>query len=133
MSRAAHAEQIVRSVEANPEVWMDAIRSRVSEQDLEGAKQIAAEAAALFPDHPEIQKTNHVFRPYKVSRSPVLEPDRSRAFARLKELAPGLRGLWVALSEDDVIASAETLKELLAIIEPIKMAYPALVHFIEEY
>jgi hypothetical protein len=132
MSRAAHAER-VRPVAADPESWMDAIRSLVGEQDLEGAKQLAAEAVALFPDHPEIRQAHHVFRPYKASRSPVLEPDRRRAFARLKELAPGLRGLWVALSEDDVIASAETLKELLAIIEPIKMAYPALVHFIEEY
>jgi hypothetical protein len=131
MSRVAHAEQAVLPVEADRESWMEAIRSRVSQQDLEGAKQIAAEAAALFPDDPEIQKTHHVFRPYKVSRSSVLTPDRRRAFARLKELAPGLRGLWVALSEDDIIASAETLKELLAVIEPIKLASPALVHFIE--
>jgi hypothetical protein len=130
MARGAHAE-IARPAEADPEPWMDAIRSRVGEQDLAGAKKLADEAAALFPDHPEIQKARHAFRPYKVSLSPAREPDRRRAFARLKELSPELRGLWVALSEDDVIASAETLKELLAIIEPMKMAYPALVHFIE--
>jgi len=37
----------------------------------------------------------------------------------------------VALSEDDVIASANTLKELLAFIQPIELAFPALVHFVE--
>lgn len=130
MARAARAER-AHAAAADPELWMEAIRSEVGQQDLERARQLAAEAAALFPDHPEIQKAHHVFRPYKVSRSPAREPDRKRAFARLKELAPELRGRWVALSEDDVIASAETLKELLAVIAPIKLAYSALVHFIE--
>jgi hypothetical protein len=110
---------------------MEGIRSLVGQQDLEGARQLAAEAAALFPDHLEIQKANHVFRPYRVSRSPAREPDRGRAFARLRELTPELRGRWVALSEDDVVASAQTLKELLVVIQPMALAYPPLVHFIE--
>jgi hypothetical protein len=128
MARGAHA---VRPVEADPESWMEAIRERVGQQDLKGAKQIADEAAALFPDHPEIQKAHHVFRPYKSSLSDELAPDCRRAFARLKELAPSLRGRWVALSADDVIASAETLEELLAMVQPMKLEFPPLVHFIE--
>jgi len=130
MARGAHAQR-AQPAAADPESWMEAIRSLVGQQDLEGAKQLAAEAAALFPDHPEIQKAHHVFRPYRVSRSPAREPDRTRAFVRLKELAPGLRGRWVALSEDDVIASAKTLKELLAVIQPMTLEYPPLVHLIE--
>jgi hypothetical protein len=128
MARGAHA---VRPVEEDPESWMEAIRERVGQQDLKGAKRIADEAAVLFPDHPEIQKAHHVFRPYKSSLSPAREPDRSRAFARLKELAPGLRGRWVALSEDDVVASAEDLKELLAMVQPMKLDFPPLVDFID--
>jgi len=63
--------------------------------------------------------------------STELAPDRSRAFERLKKEWPKLVGRWVALSEDDVIASANTLKELLAFIQPIELAFPALVHFVE--
>jgi len=125
-------ERVRPAAAAGPEAWMEAIRTLVGKQDLKGAKQIADEAAALFPDHPEIQKAHHVFRPYKSSLSSVREPDRSRAFARLKELAPELRGRWVALSEDDVVASAENLKELLVIVQPMKVEFRPLVEFIEE-
>jgi hypothetical protein len=111
---------------------MDSVRSLIEQENLAGAKALAAEAAALFPDDPTVQQMHRFFRPYKSSLSDELAPDRSRAFARLKELAPSLRGRWVALSEDDVIASAETLKELLAVIEPIPLQHPALVEFIEE-
>jgi hypothetical protein len=127
MARGAHAVR----VEADPESWMDSVRSLIEKEDLAGAKALAAEAAALFPDDPTVQQMHRFFRPYRVSRSPVLAPDRSRAFARLDEEAPKLRGRWVALSEDDVIASAGTLQELLAVIEPIPLEHPALVHFIE--
>ena len=58
-------------------------------------------------------------------------PDRNRAFARLSQEASQLRGRWVALSEDDVVASAETLKELLAVVQPMALDYPPLVHFVE--
>jgi hypothetical protein len=130
MGRGAHAERAWPAA-ADPESWMDAIRSLIEQEDLAGAKQLAAEAVALFPDDPSIQKMHHFFRPYKVARSEARAPDRSRAFARLDEEASRLRGRWVALSEDDVIASAGTLKELLSIIQPIALDFPALVHFLE--
>jgi hypothetical protein len=130
MSRAAHVER-ARPVAADPESMLDSVRSLIEQENVAGAKELAAEVAALFPDYPPAQQMHHFFRPYKVSRSAVLEPDRSRAFARLKEKAPGLRGLWVALSEDDVVASSESLKELLSIVQPMGLAFPPLVHFIE--
>ena len=130
MSRRASAERAWVDV-AGPEALLESIRSLIENEDVAGARQLAAEAAALFPDDPAIQQTHHFFRPRRVAPSTALAPDRSRAFARLATEAPTLRGRWVALSEDDVIASADTLKELLALIEPIKLAFPALVHFVE--
>jgi hypothetical protein len=117
--------------EAGPEVLLESIRSLIENEDVAGARQLAAEAVALFPGDPAIQQMHRFFRPRRVVPSAELAPDRSRAFARLATEEPSLRGRWVALSEDDVIASATTLKELLAFIKPIELAFPALVHFVE--
>jgi hypothetical protein len=130
MSRRAGAEKAWTQATA-PETLMEAIRSLLEQENTAGARKLAAEAVAIFPDDPQLQQAHHFFRPYKVTPSPVLEPNRSRAFARLDDEAPKLRGLWVALSEDDVVASAETLKELLALVEPMGLKHPPLVHFIE--
>ena len=110
---------------------MEAIRSLIEKEDLAGAKALAAEAAALFPDDPTVQQMHRFFRPRKAYPSPLREPDRTHAFQRLKELAPTLKGRWIALSEDDVVASAETLKELLAIVEPMGLRFPPLVDFVD--
>lgn len=130
MSRRASAERAWADV-AGPEVLLESIRSLIEKEDVAGARQLAAEAIALFPDDPAVQQAHRFFRPRRVAPSAALAPDRSRAFARLATEAPALQGRWVALSEEDVIASADTLKELLAIVEPIELAFPALVHFVE--
>jgi len=121
MSGRVSAEKAV-----DPEVLLESIRSLIENEDAAGAKRLAAEAAAMFPDYPPIQQMHHFFRPRKVAQSTARVPDRRRAFARLKEEAPNLRGRWVALDADDVVASAESLKELLAVIEPMALEYPPL-------
>jgi len=110
---------------------MESIRSLIEQENTAGARKLAAEAVAMFPDDPQLQQVHHFFRPYKVARSPHLEPNRSRAFARLDAEAPNLGGLWVALSEDDIVAAAETLEELLALVEPMGLKYLPLAHFVE--
>jgi hypothetical protein len=110
---------------------LNSVRSLIEQENVAGAKELAAEVAALFPDYPPAQQMHRFFRPRKVARSAAREPDRRRAFARLDEEAPRLRGRWVALSADDVVASAETLKELLALVEPMALEFPPLVDFIE--
>jgi hypothetical protein len=113
-----------------PEALLASIRSLIENEDLAGARQLAAEAAAMFPGDPPVQQMYRFLRPARVVRSSHREPDRSRAFARLEEEAPRLSGRWVALSEDDVIASAESLQDLLSAIRPMALEFPPLVHFV---
>jgi len=130
MSRRASAEKAWTQA-TDPETLLESIRSLIENEDVARARQLAAEAVAIFPHDPQLQQMHHFFRPYRVMRSSARIPNRRRAFARLDEEAPGLRGRWVALSEDDVVASAETLEELLALIQPMALEFPPLVHFIE--
>lgn len=130
MGKRASSERAWADV-ADPESLQASILSLIEREDLAGARQLATEAVALFPGHSVLEKTRHFLRPGRVVRSAAREPDRSRAFARLSEEAPGLRGRWVALSEADVVASAETLKDLLAVVQPMALDYPPLVHFVE--
>jgi hypothetical protein len=65
-------ERVRPAAGADPESWMDSVRSLIEQENLAGAKALAAEAAALFPDDSTVQQMHRFFRPYKVSRSPVL-------------------------------------------------------------
>lgn len=129
MGRSARAERVWTGV-VGPEALLASIRSLIENEDLAGARQLAAEAAAMFPACPPVQQMHRFLRPGRVVRSAHREPDRSRAFARLEEEAPRLSGRWVALSEDDVVASAESLQDLLSVIRPMTLEFPPLVHFV---
>jgi hypothetical protein len=75
--------------EADPESWTEAIRERVGQQDLKGAKRIADEAAALFPDHPEIQKAHRA----DTSQTPCPRPlHRGREQRVVRSLKPSPLG-----------------------------------------
>jgi Flp pilus assembly protein TadD len=55
MSRRASAKRAWVD-EAGPEVLLESIRSLIENEDVAGARQLAAEAVALFPDDPAIQQ-----------------------------------------------------------------------------
>jgi len=130
MGRRANSARAWADV-VDPESLQASILSLIEREDVAGARQLAAEAVALFPGHSALEQMQRFLRPGRVVRSSAREPDRNRAFARLSQEAPKLRGRWVALSEDDVVASAETLKELLAVVQPMALDHPPLVHFVE--
>lgn len=65
MSRRATAEK-AWTQGTDPETMLDAIRSLIENENVAGARQLAAEAAAQFPDDPQIQRMHHFFRPRRV-------------------------------------------------------------------
>jgi len=48
----------------------------------------------------------------RVKKSTVLDVDRSEEFRWLKENAEAYSGRWVAVSRNELVADAQTLKEL---------------------
>lgn len=115
-----------------PEFWLAAIDRALEEGSLREARRIAEEGAERFPSHKELARLSRALRPGKAVSVPGRNiPDQSKAFQRLEEEAWRLRGKWVALSADDVVASANTLEELLAIVQPMKLEFPPLVHQVD--
>jgi hypothetical protein len=64
----------------------------------------------------------------KVKKSPVLDVDRSEEFRWLKENAEAYSGRWVAVSRNELVADAQTLKELLKEIQSRALDRRPLVH-----
>ena len=64
-----------------PESFLEEIRAIINSGTLRGAREVAERGLALYPDHPELKRLHHAFRPYTV-RSVSGHP-RSRIAAKL--------------------------------------------------
>jgi hypothetical protein len=64
----------------------------------------------------------------RVKRSSALDVDRSEEFQWLKENAETYSGRWVAVSRNELVADAPTLKELLQEIGSRALDRRPLVH-----
>ena len=114
-----------------PESFLAAIHRALEEGSLEEARRIAEEGAAKFSGHEELERKRRLLQPGKaVSVARKNAPSRRRAFERLDQEASRLRGKWVALSADDIVATADTLDDLLAIVRPMNLEHPPLVHLV---
>ena len=114
-----------------PESFLAAIHRALEEGSLEEARRIAEEGAARFPGHEELERKRRLLHPGKVVSVPRKNsPSRRRAFERLDQEAPRLRGKWVALSADEIVATADSLAELLAVVRPMNLENPPLIHLV---
>lgn len=58
------------------------------------------------------------------------EPDRSREFAWLREHGHAYRGKWVAVLGDRLVATADTLRDLLQQVQQARLTEHPLVHLL---
>ena len=123
--------EIAAAFAEDPESWSATAKHCLEEGAFRDAQRLSFEGALRFPGHQELERMSRLLSPpKKVRRSGRNLPDRSRAVQRLRQEISELRGKWVALSEDDVVAKAETLKELNAAVQPMDLEHPPLVSYI---
>jgi hypothetical protein len=94
---------------------------------------VAAEGIARYPTHSDLQRLAQVLAPPKVVDSSLKgykEPDRSREFAWLREQAHAYRGKWVAVLGDQLVATADTLGDLLQQVQQARLTEHPLVHLL---
>lgn len=100
-----------RSTEDQPDIEQQ-IRDLLAEGRIWEAQELLKSAGG--DQAPVDPKLREVLAPPRIRKSPVKGVDRSAEFHWLKTRAADYPGKWVALVGDDLVASSDTLKELLA-------------------
>src|SRR5947199_7755653 len=83
-----------------PESFLEEIQQIFNAGTLRGAREIAEQGLALYPNHPELQRLHHALRPFKsriVSGSGRRQPDRRETFRWITENAWKYEGQWIAV------------------------------------
>jgi Family of unknown function (DUF5678) len=118
------------SQDPTPESFLEEIRAILNSGTLQGAREVAERGLALYPDHPELRRLHHAFRPYEVRSRPDLRIDDPRPnYEWLERNSGQYRGKWVGLDAGELVAAADTLKEVLEALEGRRFG-STLVHHI---
>lgn len=105
----------ILSGDTPPEAILDEIRSLISTGNVLAARELTTEAVANFPEDAELRNAKRILcdgKSYTVPGKP--EPSRRPEFEWLRDPPECYRGKWVALVGREVVASGDTLKEVLA-------------------
>jgi hypothetical protein len=80
---------------------------------------------------PQDSKIREALAPPRIKKSPEKGFDRSAEFNWLKTKAAAYRGKWVALLDEQLLASADSLRDLLSKVRAIKPERKPLIHRID--
>ena len=117
--------------ERTPESFLEEIQGIFNSGTLRGAREVAAQGLALYPNHPELRRLHHVLRPVKTRLvSGHRQPDRTETFRWLRENSGKYEGQWVAVLGPKLIAASPKLSEVLKIVEEGHFDEPPLLHHI---
>jgi len=103
----------------------DRIRSLVEEGRILDARDLLKTAGDQVPAGSDLRR---ILGPPRVSKSDLLDVDRSPEFRWLKKHAHEYQGQWVALLGENLVASSEALKELLARLDELHLDGKPLLH-----
>jgi len=106
------------------------VSSLIREGRIREAKDLLESAGDLVPAESKIRE---VLAPARVKKSDKRDVDRSPEFRWLKEHWDEHQGQWVALVGENLVASSDTFKGLLAQLEPLRPGFerrPLIHHLI---
>jgi hypothetical protein len=112
-------------------VLLARIRDLVTD-DFLGARELAIEAAECFPEHIGLRKARRVLAEGGSAVVPGhRDVNRDAEFRWLRDPPEWARGKWVALAGATVVASADTLDEVVRIVHSRQLPVPPLVHLVD--
>jgi hypothetical protein len=117
--------------DAAPEALLARIRELVTD-DFLGARQLAIEAAARFPRHAGLRAVRRVLAEGRATVAPgQRDVGRVEEYRWLSDPPDWARGKWVALAGATVVASADTLDEVVKAVQSRRLSPPPLVHRVD--
>ena len=107
------------------------IRAHLVEGRYRTPQRLAGEAAARFPEHPEIRTMNRGLNEWKVRTRPASGQGRSEEFEWLRNPPESARGKWVALVGSRMVAAGEALAEVMESLKSMDLPKTPLVHRVD--
>jgi hypothetical protein len=118
--------------ERTPESFLEEIEKILSSGTLQGAREIAEQGLALFPNHAELKQAHHALRPYERARVVpgynVSDPRPS--YEWLNKNGQKFRGKWVGLDNGELVAASESFDEVRQALRT-RDPRSTLLHFID--
>jgi hypothetical protein len=119
------------STGGDPEALLARIRELVTD-DFVGARLLAREAAARFPQHAGLRNARRVLDEGRATVVPDhRDVTRDEEFRWLSNPPQWARGKWVALDGGSLVAAADSLDELASALESRQLPTPPLVHLVD--
>ena len=101
------------------------IRSLLEGGRISEARSLLETAGKIVPSESRIRE---ILSPPRVQQSDRRDVDRSAEFRWIKAHAASHQGKWVALVEEKLVASSDSLKELLVQIDQLQFDRRPLIH-----
>lgn len=111
--------------------YVPLIRSMLDRDQVAAARALLTVALAEFPSAPELLRAAVVLALPKSTRRSVRDTERTNEYSWLTSHATAYRGKWVAVVGSELIASDESLKELLQTLESGGRANDTLIHRVD--
>ncbi|HZF11390.1 MAG TPA: DUF5678 domain-containing protein [Thermoanaerobaculia bacterium] len=102
------------------------IRRLIEQERIAAARSLLKHALSQGSPTPDLLQWQEILAPARVRKSSQLDRDRSPEFRWLKERGAAYSGQWVAVLGEELLAHADTLKELLIRLEEIQPPFPPL-------
>lgn len=115
----------------DPEIVLEQIRRHLEEGGYRIAQRLAKAAAHRFPGHQGLATMNRGLHGRRAHTRPANGHSRRDELAWLRHPPESVRGRLVALVGREMVASADTMAELMAILEPMNLAKMPLIHRVE--
>ncbi len=127
----AEAEKQSAKVRSFP--YADLIRMMIEQDQVKGARRLLEAALRQSPDSPELEHWRRVLAPPRVVSlwNGPSGRNRTNEMKWLASESEAHRGRWVALDGDRLLASAESLKDLLAEVRAMDPLPDPLIHRID--
>lgn len=123
-----HVPNVAQGAEVLPLPYLALLRSLIEQGRILDARNLLEVAGEAIPRD---SKVRQVLASPRIRKNSVLGVDRSPEFRWLKTNADVYRGRWVALDGESLIASSDSLKELLAQLRAHPSQRRPLIHRIE--
>jgi hypothetical protein len=100
--------------ERTPESFLEEIEKILNSGTLQGAREVAEQGLALYPNHPELRQAHYALRPFEVRINPHFKISDPRAsYEWIKRHSGEHRGKWVALANGELVASSDRFDEIV--------------------
>lgn len=107
---------------------LGAIRELLAIGRLTTARRLVERELGRFPDHAELGKLRRLLDLRKAKPSPLVEPSTSDEIEWLNDPPESARGHWVALIGREVVAMADSFRELKEALRSRDLAQEPLIH-----